>query len=629
MPDYINPNGYTVHLTGPDGRVVRVKSRQTLHLPPFFDKYRQRGMIKLLSEANQMSAPSSVLPTKLAQSPKPPQRSPLVRQPQPAPRETPQSNVPQPRARKAIQRQITNAVNARRDADKIVGKITKGDANDALKQILSIDSMPISNNIGIGILSYNRISTLKRLIESIINNTNLDRTTVFISDDGSSDPSVVQYLSELKASGKFVVLQNTSQLGIAANTNRLLRCLIRFDYALLLNDDTEVLSHNWEYFYVNAMKKTGFKHFIHREPGIYGAQAGESVVVSDVTLQKVTDKPQGAILAFDTNAIDAIGYFDESYGIYGMEHVDWSTKIYEAGLQQPGFFDVAGSHKYFKLHNEKSSVESKAECLRRAKDLFSSRTFKKCEPTPGTSVPAVSVVIPYRELQRNESLKTIIENIRASRFPVIDIALVEQDDHSKVSSIDLGKVTKILVPNGRLPLFNKSLAFNVGVQNAIYDKVILHDADIIATAKYVDDVYNVLNNSPACHIGKTVVYANQETTHLVNADKTVSHAKCERIVGYFEGGSLAVTKSAYWQVGGFNEDFYGYGCEDCEFFARLSSISNFCNSRVHGFLHLWHPRADNWNAHHNDNKALERNLCIMPMELRIQQQVKQTSKYQR
>ena len=53
MPEYINPNTFTVHLAGPDGRVVRVKSRQRITLSDFFDKYRSRGFIKLASEATQ------------------------------------------------------------------------------------------------------------------------------------------------------------------------------------------------------------------------------------------------------------------------------------------------------------------------------------------------------------------------------------------------------------------------------------------------------------------------------------------------------------------------------------------------------------------------------------------------
>lgn len=50
MPEYINPNIYTVHLTGPDGKVIKMKSRQKMVLSDFFDRYRTRGFIRLVSE---------------------------------------------------------------------------------------------------------------------------------------------------------------------------------------------------------------------------------------------------------------------------------------------------------------------------------------------------------------------------------------------------------------------------------------------------------------------------------------------------------------------------------------------------------------------------------------------------
>jgi len=155
----------------------------------------------------------------------------------------------------------------------------------------------------------------------------------------------------------------------------------------------------------------------------------------------------------------------------------------------------------------------------------------------------------------------------------------------------------------------------------------MHDADILVTSEYVPHIMDVLSSRPACHIGQTVLYANQEGTNQVNALGSVPTVPCDRIVGYFEGGSLAASKSAYWSVGGYNEAFYGYGCEDCDFFARLASLEGFENTRSFKFLHLWHPRAENWGDHHDLNRALERTLCTLPMAERIKRLLPQTEKY--
>ena len=65
MPEYFNPNPHTVHLTGPDGKAIKVRAKQRVILSEYFDRYRARGFIKLLNE-------STPIPTQ--QSPQKPKR---------------------------------------------------------------------------------------------------------------------------------------------------------------------------------------------------------------------------------------------------------------------------------------------------------------------------------------------------------------------------------------------------------------------------------------------------------------------------------------------------------------------------------------------------------------------------
>ncbi len=635
MPEYINHNSYPVHLAGPDGRIIRLASQQRMVLSQFFEQYRNRGMIRLASEGTRLSPQVNIskhiVPT--------PRRHPRTPKPVELPRQEPPKEdriSPDPKrnnleeAKKAIARRDAYLQKVRTvttPGKPVVGKQVRGDATEELRSFLQSNSFAISNDIGVGILSYNRAASLKRCITSILAHTDLNRTTVFISDDGSSDSHTIAYIEELSKDPRFVVLANRRRIGIAGNTNRLLNCLQRFKYALLLNDDVQVISDGWDQFYFDSMKRTGFKHFIHRENGVYGAQPGKSVSMNGVDLAKVDDKPQGAILALHTDCIENAGYFDESFGLYGMEHVDWSTKVYEVGLQPQGFFDVVGSSRYFKLHPEQSAVEDRSALLAAARIRFSQRSTTIAKPSNLAAVDAVSVVVPYRELQRNVSLGTVLNNLKALRVPQVEILLVEQDAVSKVSGVDLSRIVHKLVPNGEKPLFNKSMAFNNGVHIAKHDKILMHDADILAATSYGPDILARFATSDAFHIGSVVLYANPDGTESINSRQTVTPVPCDRIVGYFEGGSLAATKKAYWSIGGFNESFYGYGCEDCDFFARLSSLKSFFNERTHKFLHLWHPRAENWGDHHDFNRALERRLCAMPMEDRIRGLKNQVDKY--
>lgn len=622
MPEYINQNSYVVNLTGPDGIVRRVKPGVKVVLAEYFEKYVSRGYIKRVDKSGR----SSTITPNIASTRNIKQLK-ITRTTQPRPQAVQQQirmphQQPQPQAVKQHQRirHITSTRAQTRDR-KIVGKRINADATEFYKKCLN-NHYPISNNIGAGILSYNRQDCLIRLIESIKKNTNLDRTTIFISDDASTNNDVITYLDSLDPQ-QFVVLKNQTRLGIAGNSNRLLRCLKRFESSLLLNDDTEILAQDWEIFYRDWWKKTGIHSFCMRQPGVYGAKRGTQVNVANHSLEVVNDKPHGAIISLTNQVIEKVGYFDESFGIYGIEHVDWCERIARSGLQPPGYYDVPGSDKLFKIYPAQSQVESRVEKLQHARAIYNdlpkaSRVY--IGPTDNSSVPSVSYVIPFRDNgDRSPSIAGVVNNIRAQKFPDIQIIIAEQDSNTKIDVKTLTPITYNLVQASDTP-FNKSKAFNRGVSLADHDCLILHDADIAIQADYTNRIWAVLLENEACHLGKHVVYLDQESTNILNSGFS-NDFSCERLIGYFEGGSLACRKLAYWNIGGFNENFWGYGCEDTEFFYRLSNGSKWYENRHLDFIHLWHSRVGGWTNHHDTNKKIQVQLFALPLQQCIQDQV--------
>lgn len=610
MPLYQNQNSHSVHLTGPDGKVLTLKSRQIVSLSEYFEVYRQRGFITLLSES-----PTSKVPP------------PTHNMPQRLVRHTPARPIRavnnQKHAESPVPRKIINSSSLKR-TPRIVGASQR--TNDSLKKDNNRIWYPVSNNIGVGILSYNRIESLRRCVNSIERYSDLNSTTVFISDDGSTDPNLLKYLDELKTNTNFVVLKNEKRIGIAGNSNRLLRALSRFKYGIMLNDDIEILRPHWESFYIDGLEKTGFHHFAFRQEGVFNAQLGQKVVVNGQNLYRVTEKPHGACLAFTNHYVKTVGAFNEEFGQYGLEHVDWSEKGAYYELQPVGFYDLEGSDRYVKLHSDASSVKNKSELLNNARKIYEQQKGKPCAFTESSDIPSISVVIPFREQERSESLDTVINNIRAQKFPQIDIILVEEDSTQK---IDVSKYYPIRYVNVGLKgshEFNKSKAFNLGVLAAESNFILMHDADMLAINHYIQDIHNILQIEESCHIGATVLYANKESTATINTSKRVEEPVMERVVSYYEGGSLACHKDVYWRVGGHNEDFYGYGCEDCDFFARLSKGSKFCNHRTHNLLHLHHGRSDSFNECHIKNKVLFKHLESLTIEQRISLQRDQLRK---
>ncbi len=629
MPEYINPNNYTVHLVGPDGKVVLIKGHKKVVLSEYFERYVPRGFIKRINTETHQAAQQRDVTARIQLTRKL-QIQKKVSIPSNIVKGEDKQNKREETARARKLAMAKRAAQARTAliknvaTKKVIGRSLNIDPTELLKANLNMSNYPVSNNIGIGILSFNRGKCLQRLIDSIVKFTDLRRTTVFISDDGSDDLSTKEYLKTLSENINFVTIMNDARLGVAGNSNRLLRCLSRFAYGILLNDDVEILSQGWEHFYADAMQHTNMHHFIYREPGVYRAGEGETTTVNNVFLKKVIEKPHGAVLAFDHHMLQNVGYFDEAYGYYGMEHVDWSQKTWETGLQSSGFYDVIGSDRYFKLHADVSVVPNRQQLLHEAKKVFLSRVTKHCEPSVATKVPEITYVIPFRNFERTESICTIVNNIRAQRYPVVHIVVVEQDEKSHIDIAIYNPVIYLSISSKADPLFNKSMAFNLGVSKAPSDCVFLHDADILALGRYTSSVMTVLKVYQSCHLGKTVIYTTRESMGQINATGLVNdQTKCERVVGYYEGGSIACTTKAYWQVGGFNEDYKGYGCEDCDFYARLSGGSLWKEDRIFDFVHLWHSRVPGWNIHHENNKELEKKLQLRSVQERIELQKEQ------
>lgn len=627
MKEYINPNPHAVHLTGPDGRVTIVNGGQRIRLDDYFERYRSRGFIQLAgSQARTQLRARKIVQARLQLT-----KKPLVQTPKPIISETKTPalkpilrNKTQRTAairkivrRTALQRRATTAESKR----PVVGKRTLIDATELLRQNLNNRCYPISNNIGVGILSYNRGQSLSRLMDSIAKNTDLRNTTVFISDDGSTDQYTLDYLKQLEATPAVVVLRNQTNIGVAGNSNRLLRCLSRFEHGLILNDDVEVLQPGWDTFYATAAAKSGLHHFQHREIGVYGAEFGSEIEKDGVHLRVVRDKPHGAVLAFTKTMLDKCGFFDEDYGKYGMEHVDWSMKPYDFGVQASGFFDVVGSETFFKVYNENSSVSNRSELLKVARQRFDRRVPVFVRPTERSKVPEVTYVVPFRNINRQDSIITVVNGLRAQRYPVIHIIIVEQDTVTKINLEKFAPVNYYLAAENDNLLFNKAKAFNLGVSHAPSDIVILHDADMLVRNDYTAAICEILKTSDSCHLGGTVIYTTEESAAKINSTAIVSDdIACERVVGYYEGGSLACKVSAYWRVGGFNEDYWGYGCEDCDFYARLSQASKWLEQRTFDLVHLWHDRVLGWDKHHKENKNLERLLSGNDIQARVRLQ---------
>ena len=113
----------------------------------------------------------------------------------------------------------------------------------------------------------------------------------------------------------FIVICNENNIGIAGNSNRLIRCLSRFKFGIILNDDVDILKTGWEYLYPDVLEETGMHHFTYQQAGIYGAKLGDLYDKNGVSLRKIEKRPHGAVMAFSREVLVKCGYFNEAFGM--------------------------------------------------------------------------------------------------------------------------------------------------------------------------------------------------------------------------------------------------------------------------------------------------------------------------
>jgi GT2 family glycosyltransferase len=613
--EYLNPKPYAIQLSSPEKKIIKVPANAKIVLSEWYMSYcpKYLRVVRVLDESDGQPIEPRAIPNNVKYAPTDKPR-PVARRERVVQAPPPTAQVPRTLAEKTSKEQVAPIATKRETITtrKVVGRPASGDVAKLFSQSCQNNPWAISNNIGIGILSYNRLDCVQRLIGSIRAHTDMSRTTVFVSDE-STDPAVKTWLSQQT---DVVVLTEQPRIGIAGNSNRLLRCLSRFKYGILLNDDVEILNDGWERFYRDASLNTGYHHFCYHQEGVYGARRDPNAFhnVGNYRLETIAEKPHGAVLFFSNEAFQRVGFFDEGFGLYGMEHVDWSDRIGRCGLQPPGFHDVIGSERYFRIHAANSTISNKNNELSQSRaryaELRNIPTRIRVEATAASDVPSISVVIPLRLTDRQAAVEVIVDSIRAQRFPNVEIIIVEQDDQQQLQVKGMSPVRYILARN-KYPQqpFTKALAFNIGVAAASYDNIVLQDADIICPANYLATVHKLLEQFEGIHIGSRVLYLNPASTTQIIADRKVSEDKdCERAVTYFEGGTLACRKRTYFKVGGFNEIFEGYGVEDCDFFDRLKNGSNFYDVRTVDLVHLWHGRTEGWEQHHNRNKKINQHL---------------------
>jgi N-terminal domain of galactosyltransferase/Glycosyl transferase family 2 len=206
--------------------------------------------------------------------------------------------------------------------------------------------------------------------------------------------------------------------------------------------------------------------------------------------------------------------------------------------------------------------------------------------------PAVSFVIGHRGLQRLPNLLLTLRSIAGQSDIAIECIVVEQSVATEVRD-QLPPWVRYVFTESRGD-YNRSATLNAGTAAARGEVVILHDNDMVVPARYAAEVLERVGEGARFVDLKRFIFCLDEAeTARAFASGRVGHAvPVATIVQNSQGASIAATKAAYRDIGGFDEGFVGWGAEDNDFRDRAEAFGGTYRFGYLPMIHLFHtPQA--------------------------------------
>lgn len=224
----------------------------------------------------------------------------------------------------------------------------------------------------------------------------------------------------------------------------------------------------------------------------------------------------------------------------------------------------------------------------------------------GGTNEGISIIIPIHGKHFLNQLLTCIHYIRTQNLASYEIIIVEEDSKKSFSNLKLNKgYEKHLFMQSEQP-FCKAKCFNYGISRARYSKICGLDCDMIIPPNFLRFGEIVLSDHDAAFPAGNIYYSDDYPDNKYefkwNGNKWTEKAKFK-----FHGGCFFINKEKYEEIGGFNENFVGYGSEDTEFHNRvMDSCDKVYQGTYFSLLHMYHDE-----PHKKDKTIWNKNKFIL------------------
>jgi predicted glycosyltransferase involved in capsule biosynthesis len=213
-------------------------------------------------------------------------------------------------------------------------------------------------------------------------------------------------------------------------------------------------------------------------------------------------------------------------------------------------------------------------------------------------------VIGYRHNpDRLQNLRRVLDWING--FAGVEVILVEQDKHSKISHLNLK--AKHIFTRSNMP-YNRSWAFNVALKYSNSDIIVFGDSDLIMEPnQFINSLKSLQNYEMVSPYHSVVDLTQQESTLSLEEIMKINRpgrGETDNQKINISGGIAMFRRDSITKIAGWNEDFWSWGGED-DF--QTMKVKNFLTwTEIQGrCFHLYHERVQ------PDMKWYQRNLEIL------------------
>jgi len=215
----------------------------------------------------------------------------------------------------------------------------------------------------------------------------------------------------------------------------------------------------------------------------------------------------------------------------------------------------------------------------------------------------IAYIVAFRtgNQQREHALQFTLRRVR-EYFPSIEILVVEQDEQPRLSLDKSLRADQVFIRNAGA--FNKSWAFNCAVRHTVKEVLVFADADIFLEREGYLECFRAIKEFDAVTPNKRDI---SNVSLDMNATNPIQFLHTRKLYT-FAGGILIMTRTAFDQIGGWDERFEGWGGEDDAMshviYNRLKSKSFYLPN-----YHIDHPH-ENVAGHNHPKYRWNQNLAL-------------------